>query len=154
MVEHQGRSVASPEEAAVVLQLVRDLVGCSWTSEAGLPARPLTPADVLVVAAYNAQVALISKVLERGGCTGVAVGTVDRFQGREAAVVIVSMAASSAEEVPRGAGFLLSRNRINVAISRGQWAAFVVRSPRLTAHVPLRPAELCELGAFVGVCSG
>lgn len=152
MVDHDGRSVASPEEAAVVLDLVRDLVGRAWTPSATELARPLAPEDLLVVAAYNAQVGLITRVLEQAGFSGVAVGTVDKFQGREAVMVIVSMAASSAEEVPRGAAFLLSRNRINVAISRGKWGAVIVRSPRLTAHVPTRPSELSELGAFVGVC--
>jgi hypothetical protein len=152
MVEHAGRSVASPEEATLVLHLVRDLVGRAWQCSEDQPATPLAPEDLLVVAAYNAQVALITRVLGDAGFGAVSVGTVDKFQGREAAVVIVSMAASSAAEVPRGAAFLLSRNRINVAISRGKWAAFIVRSPGLTAHVPARPAELSELGAFVGVC--
>lgn len=153
-VEHRGRSIVSPEEADAVVRLVTDLLGRSWTSGPDATPRPLTSADVLVVAAYNAQVALIGRMLADAGFGDVAVGTVDRFQGREAAVVIVSMAASSADEVPRGAAFLLSRNRINVAISRGQWAAYVVRSPRLTAHLPLRPAELADLGAFVAVCGG
>jgi uncharacterized protein len=61
------------------------------------------------------------------------------------------MAASSPEEVPRGMEFLLSRNRINVAISRAQWAAYILRSPRLTAYLPSTPRGLGELGAFIGV---
>ena len=49
--------------------------------------------------------------------------------------------------------FLLNRNRINVAVSRGQWRAVIVRSPELTNHMPTRPAALAELGAFVGLCA-
>uniref|UniRef100_UPI00281147E0 AAA domain-containing protein n=1 Tax=Arthrobacter sp. TaxID=1667 RepID=UPI00281147E0 len=84
---------------------------------------------------------------------GTRVGTVDKFQGQEAPVVIVSMACSAASEAPRGIHFLLNRNRTNVAISRGQWRAVLVRSPGLTQHVPSRPEHLEELGAFIGLCS-
>ncbi|MFI5085825.1 MAG: AAA domain-containing protein, partial [Actinomycetales bacterium] len=108
--------------------------------------------DVLVVAAFNAQVQLIAETLARAGLPGVRVGTVDKFQGQEAPVVIVSMAASSAAEVPRGIDFLLSRNRINVAVSRGQWRAVVVRSPQLTSYLPAHPEGLEQLGAFIGLC--
>jgi uncharacterized protein len=114
----------------------------------------LGEADLLVVAAYNAQVQLIRTTLDAAGYPGVRVGTVDKFQGQEAAVVIVSMACSSAAEAPRGIEFLLSRNRINVAVSRGQWRAVIVRAPGLTHHVPPRPQALEELGAFIGLCAG
>ena len=105
-----------------------------------------------MVAAYNAQVQLIQHELRAAGLRGVRVGTVDKFQGQEAPVVIVSMAASAAAEVPRGMEFLLSRNRINVAVSRGQWRAVVVRSPELTNYLPTRPEGLEQLGGFVGLC--
>jgi superfamily I DNA and/or RNA helicase len=82
----------------------------------------------------------------------VRVGTVDKFQGQEAPVVVVSMAASSADDVPRGMEFLLDRNRINVAVSRGQWCAVVVRSTALTDYLPTTPDGLEELGAFIGLC--
>src|SRR5205823_1661932 len=108
--------------------------------------------DILVVAAYNAQVQLIQNELRRAGLGGVRVGTVDKFQGQEAPVVIVSMAASAAAEVPRGMEFLLSRNRINVAISRGQWRAVVVRSPEVTNYLPTHPEGLEHLGGFVALC--
>lgn len=76
-------------------------------------------------------------------------GTVDKFQGREAPVVLMSMTASAIEDVPRGMSFLLSRNRLNVALSRGQWCAIVVRSRALTDHLPSTPDELVDLGAFL-----
>ncbi len=65
------------------------------------------------------------------------------------------MAASAAGEVPRGGmEFLLSRNRINVAVSRGQWRAVVVRSPELTNYLPTHPEGLENLGGFVASASG
>ena len=82
---------------------------------------------MIVVAPYNAQV----NALARGAADGVRVGTVDKFQGQEADVVLYSMASSSGEDVPRGLEFLLSRNRLNVAISRARCLAYLVASPRL-----------------------
>lgn len=85
------------------------------------------------------------------GLRGVLVGTADKFQGREAPVVFFSLAASSAEDAPRGISFLLNRNRVNVAISRAKYAAYIVRSPRLTDYLPASPASLVELGAFLAL---
>ena len=115
-VEHEGRRQESAEEIAVVRTEVDRLVA------AGVPA-----AELMVVAAYNAQVNALKEAL--GG--GVRVGTVDKFQGQEAQVVLYSLASSSGEDVPRGLEFLLSRNRLNVAISRAQCLAYLVCSPRL-----------------------
>lgn len=152
LVDHHGNAVASPQEADAVVRLVADLVGRTWRDpRAAVPERPLTDADVLVVAAYNAQVWTVRHALDAAGFTSTRVGTVDRFQGQEAAVAIVTTAASSPTQVPRGLDFLLDRNRLNVAVSRGQWAAFVVRSAHLTATLPRRPASFERLGAFVGL---
>ena len=90
-------------------------------------ARPLTAADILVVAPYNMQVRCLREALP----AGVEVGTVDKFQGREAPVVFFSMASSSGEDVPRGLEFLFSRNRFNVAISRAKAMAVLVCSSNL-----------------------
>ena len=114
---------------------------------------PLEQSDILVVAAYNAQVGTVERDLTEAGLTEVEVGTVDKFQGREAAVAIVSMAASAVEDVPRGMSFLLSRNRLNVAVSRGKWCAIIVRSHALTQYMPSTPAGLVELGAFMRLTS-
>jgi uncharacterized protein len=149
-VQHLGNSVESPEEAAAVVRQARALLKETWLDpEEKVGPRAMTQADVLVVAAYNAQVALLRRELTAAGLGDVRVGTVDKFQGQEAPVVIVSMAASSSADVPRGMEFLLSRNRVNVAVSRGQWAAIVVRSPYLTDYLPTTPAALAELGAFI-----
>ncbi|WP_402374638.1 TM0106 family RecB-like putative nuclease [Isoptericola rhizosphaerae] len=149
LVPHEGRAVASHEEADAVVRQVRAVVGREWVGAANGAARRLTPTDVIVVAAYNAQVWVVRRALEAAGLEDVPVGTVDKFQGQEAPVAILSMAASSPEEVPRGMAFLLSRNRVNVAVSRGQWCAIVVRSPRLTDYLPTSVRDLEQLGAFL-----
>ena len=87
--------------------------------------RPLTEADVLVVAPYNAQVRMLRSRLP----AGVAVGTVDKFQGQQAPVVFVSMASSTAEDAPRGVGFAFDSHRFNVATSRAQCRAVLVCAP-------------------------
>ncbi|UEL29374.1 TM0106 family RecB-like putative nuclease [Pseudarthrobacter sp. L1SW] len=150
-VEHNGNTTASQEEAAEVVRQARRHLGLKWKPGAESEARPLDQQDLLVVAAYNAQVHLIRKSLEEAGLPDVRVGTVDKFQGQEAPVVLVSMACSAVAEAPRGAEFLLNRNRINVAVSRGQWRAVIIRSPELTSYMPHKPAALEELGAFIGL---
>jgi uncharacterized protein len=87
--------------------------------------------EVLIVAPYNAQVDLIRQQLDQAGLQEVAVGTVDKFQGREAMVVIVSLAASTAADAPRGLEFILDRNRLNVAVSRAKVNCFLVYSPTI-----------------------
>lgn len=150
LVEHSGNVTSSREEAAEVVRQVRRHLGLSWHTGDGT--RPLECADILVVAAYNAQVNVIREALDGAGLSGVRVGTVDKFQGQEAAVVMVSMACSAVAEAPRGMEFLLSRNRINVAVSRGQWRAVVIRAPELTNYLPTHPEGLEQLGGFIGLC--
>ena len=142
-----GNSTSSVEEAAAVLAIVRDVVGRAWTSNG--KTSELTPGNVIVVAPYNAQVQLLRETLDTAGFTGVPVGTVDRFQGTEAALAIVSLAASSAADIPRGMEFLLLANRLTVAISRAQWAAWLVYSPGITESLPTSIAALAQLSAFI-----
>jgi predicted RecB family nuclease len=146
-IPHTLNSTSSIEEADAVIDLARSLLGRTWTDD-GL-SRPLEESDLIVVAPYNAQVVLIRERLEAAGLAAVPVGTVDKFQGREAAVAVVSLAASSADEVPRGLEFLLLANRLNVAISRAQWAAYLVYSPALTEYLPTNTATLAQLSAFI-----
>jgi len=112
-IEHDGHRQESPEEVAVVRAELERL-------------RAHGIEDVIVVAAFNAQVNALQEALP-----GVRVGTVDKFQGQEADVVLYSLASSSGDDVPRGLEFLLSRNRLNVAISRARCLAYLVASPRL-----------------------
>jgi predicted RecB family nuclease len=148
-VAHQGNSTESPEEADAIAAEIERLLGRSWTDEHGT--RPLTASDVLVLAPYNAQVTLLRRRLSAAGLGGLRVGTVDKFQGGQAPVVFVSMTASSVDVVPRGISFLLNRNRLNVAVSRAQYAAVIVRSQLLTEYLPATPAGLIDLGAFLAL---
>src|SRR5437588_158029 len=125
-VSHQECRQKSAEEAHRVQVLFGSLLQQRWIEAAGY-ARPITVDDILVVSPYNMQVNLLQSMLPPGA----RVGTVDKFQGQEAAVVIVSMATSSAEDVPRGMEFLYSRNRLNVAVSRALSLAIMVASPTL-----------------------
>lgn len=125
-VQHDGNTQYSEEEVDVIGELVGSLIGRNVVSGNGQEHK-LTIDDILVVAPYNMQV---RKLEQRLGAKS-RVGSVDRFQGLEAPVVIVSMCASSLEECPRGAEFLLSPNRLNVAISRAKSLAIVVGSPNL-----------------------
>jgi superfamily I DNA and/or RNA helicase len=151
-VEHAGNRTESIEEARVVVEQIQSLVGKRWRESQDVPARPLEGKDFLVVAPYNAQVACIRDELDAAGLSAVKVGTVDKFQGQEAPVTFISMTASSHGDVPRGMAFLLNRNRVNVAVSRAKWRAVIVRSVALTSYMPSSPAELLELGAFIGLC--
>ena len=128
-VDHRGNTTRSVEEADAVTSIVASLIGREWTD--GDEARPLADDDIVVVAPYNLQARVVSGALERAGFPGVRVGTVDRFQGQEAPVVIATMTSSAAVDLPRGLDFLLSRNRLNVALSRAQAVALLVCSPRL-----------------------
>jgi hypothetical protein len=129
-VAHAGNASASAEEAAAVARVFSLLVGTDWIDVKGRAA-PLAAGDLLVVAPYNAQVDLIAETLAAAGFAGARVGTVDKFQGQEAPVVIFSTASSSPEDAPRGMEFLYDPHRLNVATSRGRAAAILVASPRL-----------------------
>ena len=126
-VEHEGNQSVSPEEVETVAQLAAMLTSqrMRWVDEKNREL-PLTHEDVVIVAPYNAQVAVLSARLP-----DYHVGTVDRFQGQQAPVVIISMTSSSAEDAPRGMEFLYSPNRFNVATSRAKCACILVASPRL-----------------------
>jgi predicted RecB family nuclease len=139
-VNHEGNRNASDEEVEAVDQLVTALLesGSQWVDEFGREAQ-LTGRDILVVAPFNAQVV---RLAEKLAPRGVAVGTVDKFQGQEAPVAIYSMTTSSPEEAPRGLEFLYSLNRLNVATSRARCAVFVVANPRLFAPDCKTPRQI------------
>jgi uncharacterized protein len=147
-VQHFGNSTSSVEEAAEVVRITQETLRGSL-SEAALRTRQLNQDDVIVVAAYNAQVECLHESLHAAGLGRVRVGTVDKFQGQEAVIAIVSLAASSGEDVPRGLDFLLMRNRLNVAISRAQWAAHLVSSPRLGDGLPHTAEGVAALSGYL-----
>ena len=124
--EHDGCITESEEEAELVATEITRLIGTPWTNEKG-ERGPLTATDFMVVAPYNDQVALIRARLGSDTRTrDVPVGTVDKFQGRQAAVVFFTMTTSSGIDITHGADFLFSRNRLNVAISRARCLAYLV----------------------------
>jgi uncharacterized protein len=127
-VEHAGNQNRSPEEVDAIALIARNLLrrNVTWTDAKG-STRRLVESDILTVAPYNAQVAALTERLPRG----MRVGTVDRFQGQQAPVVIYSMTSSSAEDAPRGMGFLYNPNRLNVATSRAQCVSILVAARRL-----------------------
>ena len=113
----------------------------TWTNDKG-ETRPLKLEDILVVAPYNAQVGEISRLLRDQFGEGERVGTVDKFQGQEGAVVLYSMATSSPEDAPRGMDFLYSGNRFNVAVSRARGLAVLLCSPDLLKVRCRTPEEM------------
>lgn len=147
-VEHAGNAQRSDEEAQRIADEIALLLQGTVTDVHGAT-RAFTAADVIVVTPYNAQVRMIRQALDRRGFGDVEVGTVDKFQGREAYVVFFSTAASSPEEAPRGMGFVFDRQRFNVAISRARALAVLVGSPALLVH-QVRSVEAVQVAN--GVC--
>ncbi|MUL40644.1 TM0106 family RecB-like putative nuclease [Streptomonospora sp. PA3] len=150
---HTGRSTHSPEEVEAVVAIARNLVGRTFHEPGAVVDREITGEDILVVAPFNLQVRALRQALEAAGLDAVRVGTVDRFQGQEAPAVICSMTVSSAADAARGLDFVLSRNRLNVALSRAQTVAALVYSPHLGASAPRSVAELRVLSGFAGLCA-
>ena len=138
-VEHAGCAQVSPEEIERVREEIELVSGATFTDREGRT-RPIGKRDILVVAPFNAQVNALREALG----DEVRVGTVDLFQGQEAPVCIVSMTTSDGDEVPRGLEFLLSTNRINVAVSRAKIRARVIASPALL-EAPVRTVEQMKL---------
>ena len=129
-VAHEGNQAVAHEEVDAVARVAKQLLapGMTWTDHDGAT-RALTPNDILVVAPYNAQVSALRTRLAALGVERV--GTVDKFQGQEAPVVIYSCTSSSPEDAPRGMAFPYDPHRLNVATSRAQGVVIVVASPRL-----------------------
>jgi uncharacterized protein len=144
---HTGGRNRSTEEAAWVVAAIESLVGRPWTDRKG-QVRALEIPDVLVVAPYNAQVAEIARLAEARFGVLPNVGTVDKFQGREAPVAIYSMATSSPDDAPRDLEFLYSGNRFNVAISRARGLAVLVASPDLLRVACRTPEQMRLVNSF------
>jgi uncharacterized protein len=125
-IAHTGCSQSSEAEAHLILDLYQSALTQRYTDRHG-QIHPMQPENILVVAPYNAQVNLLRRVLPDGA----QVGTVDKFQGQEAELVLVSMTTSSEQDLPRNIEFLYSKNRLNVAISRAKCLSVVVANPRL-----------------------
>jgi uncharacterized protein len=143
-VEHAGNQSESPDEVECVARIVNGLLAnhSTWTDKHG-ETSPLRLKDILIVSPYNAQVsALLHKL------PGARVGTVDKFQGQQAPVVIYSMATSTPDDAPRGMDFLYSSNRLNVAVSRAQCLAVLVASLALFQVQCKTPRQIDLANAF------
>jgi uncharacterized protein len=126
-------------------RIYESLLQQSWIDREGKQRR-ITPQDILVVAPYNLQVTLLRRTLPQGA----RVGTVDKFQGQEAAVTLVSMTTSSEDDLPRHIEFLFSKNRLNVAISRARCLSIVLANPKLLDTRCRTPAQI----GLVNSCAG
>jgi hypothetical protein len=144
-VLHSGNRSDSQEEVERITHLIGDLLsnGSSWTDKKRKTCN-LTLNDILIVAPYNAQVAALHQKLPPGA----RVGTVDKFQGQEAAIVFYSMTTSTPEDAPRGMEFLYSSNRLNVAVSRTRCVAVIVASPVLFEVECKSPRQIELANAF------
>lgn len=150
-ISHHGNSTESIEEAEKVVELVEKVIHRAWTDKGETQTLADSKENIIVVAPYNAQVQLIRKHLDAAGFEDIPVGTVDKFQGQEAAVAIVSMTASSAIDVPRGIEFLLMPNRLNVGISRAKWASYLIYSQNLLDYKPTNLENLKLLSRFLNL---
>ncbi len=145
-VEHEGSRNSSAEEVEVVTRIVERLLkpNVKWSYSAG-HSRRLKEDDILIVAPYNAQVADLKTRLPK-----MRIGTVDKFQGQEAPVVIYSLTTSSPEDAPRGMEFLYSLNRLNVATSRAMTTVILVGSPKLFEPECRTPRQMQLANKFCG----
>jgi len=146
-VEHEGNRNSSAEEVEVVARIVEGLLkpGVKWFPSAGNPRSLREVDDILIVAPYNAQVSDLSARLPKMN-----IGTVDKFQGQEAPMVIYSLTTSSPEDAPRGMEFLYSLNRLNVATSRAMTTVILVGSPKLFEPECRTPRQMQLANAFCG----
>ena len=145
-IEHQGCSQRSEPEAELVKALYASALQQSYTDKHGSE-HAVTARNILVVAPYNVQVNLLKRVLPEGA----RVGTVDKFQGQEAEIVIVSMTTSSEADLPRHIEFLYSKNRLNVAVSRAKCLAIVIANPALTAIKCRTPEQMALVNTLCWV---
>lgn len=138
-VKHSGCAQSCEDEGMVISELVEYLTTQKYVNANGNEYE-LGLSNILVITPYNAQVNYLKGILPQG----LAVGTVDKFQGQEAEVVLFSMTTSSSEEIPRNIEFLFSRNRLNVAVSRAKTLFVILASPRLL-EIPCNSIEQLSL---------
>jgi len=143
-VMHAGNQNSSPEEAEAVQRLVEETLAAAatWIDRDGR-SRPITLEDILIIAPYNAQVFEIQRRLPQAR-----VGTVDKFQGQEAAIVIYSVTTSSPADAPRGMEFLYSLNRLNVAVSRARCVCVLVASSAIFEPACSTPRQMELANAY------
>ena len=143
--DHQNCLQKSVEEGEIIKNKYHELLGQEFTDKDGLK-REITIDDILVVSPYNVQVNYLTSILPKDA----KVGTVDKFQGQESPIVMVSFATSSYEDLPRNIEFLYSKNRLNVAISRAQCLSIIVMNPNL---IEANPKSIKQMELLNGFCN-
>jgi uncharacterized protein len=143
-VAHSGNQSSSPEEADQICALVQNLLPgrAEWVDMNG-NAKSLTLSDILIIAPYNGQVFELQERLP-----GARIGTVDKFQGQEAPIVIYSLTTSTQADAPHGMEFLYSLNRLNVATSRARCVCVLVASPDVFEPECRTPRQMQLANAF------
>ncbi len=136
-----GRTIIN-RNASLLLVGRPGLVSCS-VHDATNHGAPVGLEEILIIAPYNAQVFELQERIP-----GARIGTVDKFQGREAPIVISSMTTSSHLDAPRGMEFLYSANRLNVATSRAKCVCVIIASPRLFEPECRTPRQMQLANAF------
>ena len=131
LMNHTDRSQTSIEEFEVIKKLMSQLIGCDYTDYDNSK-RKLKIQDILIVSPYNAQVNFLKARLDKGA----QIGTIDKFQGMEAPVSIISMTSSTVEDLPRNKQFFFNRNRLNVGISRAKCCSIILFNPKLLESPP------------------
>lgn len=149
LVSHQGNTQSSVEEAQAINEIIDELCRGTYTNKDG-NVSPVTHDDILVVAPYNMQVNLLIDTLP----TGIKIGTIDKFQGQEAPVVIISMAISDVEESSRGLDFVFDINRLNVAISRAKALAIVVANENIHQCTVTSLEQMKKAGFYTSLIHG
>ena len=143
LMKHEDRSQTSIEEFEIIEKLMKQLIGCKFI-DYDKSERKLTINDILIVSPFNAQVNFLKARLQKGAL----VGTVDKFQGLEAPVTIISMTSSTVDDLPRNKTFFFNRNRLNVAISRAQCSSVILFNPKLLETPPMTHEEFKSINNF------
>ena len=133
-MNHTNNTQTSVEEFEVIKNLLKDMIGLEFDDQG--ETRKLTIDDFLIISPYNTQVNLLISKLEESKFINPRVGTIDKFQGQQAPITIISMTSSDSDALPRNKEFFFSRNRLNVAISRAQVASIILFNPNLLDSSP------------------
>lgn len=144
-LDHEGNEQASPEEVEAIKDIINQLLSSRLFD--GIEERAITKKDILIVSPFNHQIRNLQDALG----DEIQIGTVDKFQGREAPVVIFSMASSDIESTPRGANFLFEKNRLNVAITRAQSLAIIVASRGLERTDSYNIKEIKDISFYLDI---
>ena len=142
-MDHEDRTQTSDEEYQVISKIMKQLLASKFVDK-DHKVRDLTIEDILIVSPYNAQVNYLKERLDKNS----RVGTVDKFQGQESPICLISMTTSDIENLPRNKKFFFNRNRLNVAVSRAKCASIILFNPRLLDTAPADYEEMKMLNNF------